>query len=109
MTPSETIQGIKLAGRNRRLYYEWEKLYSVCQRHHEISLHVEHSNALGLPTTYRIDYQLRSICGVKELERLGEAGVQNLPIFAKGFTLTIELRRIPVHRRTTDIPIPHKG
>lgn len=91
MTPSETLQGKKLTGRNRRLFYEWDKLYTVCQRHQEITLNIEHTNALGLPTTYLVEYNIRSICGVQAIDRLGEVGVENTPVFATGYTLSIEL------------------
>ena len=91
MRPYEKFKDSKLTGRNRRLLYEWEKLYDVCQRHQEISLHVERTNALGLPVAYTVHYDILSICGVENVDQLDAPDVKNPPVFARGYVLSIEL------------------
>lgn len=81
----------QLSGRNRRLLYEWRTLEERFGGRPDVDVSVSASNAAGLPVRYRVDYHLRSICGVEREERLGEPGVENPPLFAKGFRMEIVL------------------
>ena len=81
----------QLSGRNRRLLYEWRRLEERFGARPDIAVSVLDSNAAGLPVRYRVDYHLRSICGVEQVERLGEKGVANPPLFADGFRMEIVL------------------
>jgi len=80
-----------LTGRNRRLLFEWQKLEDQQHRRSDISCRVSRRNAIGLPTAYLIEYHLMSICGVEQIERLGEPSVSNPPIFANNFLMRIDL------------------
>lgn len=80
-----------LSGRNKRLLYEWRKLEERFNARPDIDVSVADTNAAGLPVRYLVDYHLRSICGVRDLERLGEQGVENPPVFANGFRMEIDL------------------
>lgn len=109
---------MELTGRNRRLLHEWELLKRRFEARPDIFVSVAATNAAGLPVRYRVDYYLRSICGVEQVERLGEIGVQNRPVFARHFILLLDLPPTypcvdgaPVyHFQVTDWegkPIPH--
>ena len=81
----------QLSGRNRRLLYEWRKLEERFGARTDINVSVQEKNAQGLPVRYQVVYHLRSICGVEQVERLGERGVENPPVFAETFRMVIEL------------------
>ena len=81
----------QLSGRNRRLLHEWRTLEEQFSGRPDITVSVACRNAAGLPTSYLVDYRIRSICGVENVERLGEPGVQNPPIFADGFRMSLTL------------------
>ena len=81
----------QLSGRNRRLLYEWRQLEEKLAARQDISLSIVRRNGAGLPTSYLIDYHLKSICGVEHDDRLNEVGVENKPYFAFGYQMTLEL------------------
>ncbi len=83
-----------LSGRNRRLLYEWRKLEERLNSRPDIRWQVTSTNAEGLPISYRVDYDLRSICGVEHLDRLEEQGLPHTPLFANHFVMQITL---PAH------------
>ncbi|MEG1659120.1 MAG: hypothetical protein RR304_00895 [Bacteroides sp.] len=87
----ESFDEKHLTGRNRRLFYEWRLLTQLTTNHQDISCQVQERNAIGLPITYLIVYNIRSICGVESIERLGENGIINKPIFASQFKMLIEI------------------
>lgn len=78
-------------GRNRRLLNEWRKLEERLNGRRDIQLQVVRRNADGLPTAYLVNYQLRSICGVDNLEHFGERGVTNAPVYATGYQMRIDI------------------
>lgn len=78
-------------GRNRRLLHEWRLLEEGLSGRQDISILVTKRNTEGLPTSYLIDYNLRSICGVDHMDHLNEQGVENKPIFATGYKMMIDL------------------
>lgn len=107
-----------LSGRNRRLLYEWQKMEEGLAARPDIRWVVKRANAEGLPICYLVDYQIRCICGVTDVERLGEKGVENRPIYADHFRMIIELPDsfpcvdgAPIFRFLTEDkegnPIPH--
>lgn len=79
------------SGRNRRLFNEWRKLEECLSGRHDIQFRVLRRNTAELPVSYIVSYQLRSICGVSNMEHLGEPGVANVPIFATGYHMRIDL------------------
>ena len=81
----------ELSGRNRRLLYEWRQLEERLSDRRDITYSVIRRNAAGLPTAYLILYHLRSICGVTNIEHFGEPGAENLPIYATGYKMRIDL------------------
>ena len=81
----------KLSGRNRRLLYEWQQIETRLEYKRDITFKVLRSNAAGLPTAYLIDYRIKSICGVENLEHFGEPGIENRPVFATGYRMRIDL------------------
>ena len=83
----------QLSGRNRRLLKEWRLLEERFSGRRDIVVSVQECNAEGLPVRYRVDYNIRSICGVEQMERLGEAGVENPPLFADSFRMDLVLPR----------------
>lgn len=108
----------QLSGRNRRLLNEWRRLEERFSGRRDIAVSIEERNAAGLPVRYRIDYRIHSICGVEGVERLGERGVLNRPLFADAFSMDISLPAnypcvdgSPVFRFLTSDgdghPIPH--
>lgn len=107
-----------LSGRNRRLQYEWRTLEERLGKRSDIVVSPLSMNADGLPVRYGVDYYIRSICGVEQMERLGEKGVANPPRFAAHFKMEIVLPAtypsvdgMPQFRFTTvdaaGNPIPH--
>jgi len=88
---SQQIDPEMLKGRNRRLWHEWHLLEEGLSNRRNITFKVTRRNAEGLPTGYLVYYDLRSICGVTHEEELNEPGVENHPIFARGFQMTIDL------------------
>ncbi|MBR6002038.1 MAG: hypothetical protein IK045_04165 [Bacteroidales bacterium] len=81
----------ELSGRNRRLLNEWRTLEDRFGAREDIVVSVAESNAAGLPVRYRVEYRIRSICGVEQVDRLGEPGVNNPPLFADRFVMEIVL------------------
>ena len=81
----------QLSGRNRRLLNEWRLLEERFSGRRDIAVSVEELNAAGLPVRYRVDYRIHSICGVEHVERLGEKGAVNPPLFANEFRMDIAL------------------
>ena len=90
MRESDRYEISQYKGRNRRLLYEWQQLDRRLEHRHEITCPVRR-NKEGLPTAYLVDYQLKSISGVENMEHFGEPGAENPPIFAKGFLMRIDL------------------
>lgn len=84
-------QAVPVGGRNRRLQNEWRRLEERLQGRSDIACRVAACNDAGFPVRYLIDYRLRSICGVQNMERLGEPGVSHQPVFADHFLMQIEL------------------
>lgn len=80
-----------LKGRNRRLLTEWRRLEQCLENRHDIQLRVIRRNTEGLPIGYLVTYQLRSICGVSNLEHFGERGVSNEPVYATGYQMRIDI------------------
>ena len=81
----------RLSGRNRRLLYEWQKLEHSLAGRSDISWRVAATNAVGLPTSYVIDYHIHSLCGVTDIENLNQQGVTNEPLFANYYQMQIDL------------------
>ena len=115
---SDSFRPDGLSGRNRRLLHEWRTLEERFGARKDVDVQVAACNAAGLPVRYRVDYHLRSICGVENVERLGERGVENPPLFADAFRMEIELPAsypcvdgAPVFRFLTadgqGSPVPH--
>ena len=90
-----------LSGRNRRLLNEWKMLEDRVHDRSDISWHVLKTNGDGLPVSYHVDYFIHSLCGVTDVERLGEPGVVNEPLFADHFQMRIDL---PANYPCVDAP-----
>jgi hypothetical protein len=91
MRESDRYEPSRYKGRNRRLLYEWQQLEQRLEHRHDITCRPVRRNKEGLPTAYLVDYQLRSISGVENLEHFGESGAENPPVFATGFLMRIDL------------------
>ena len=91
MMQSSSFIPEQLSGRNRRLLREWRLLEDRFGGRRDIVVSVADVNAAGLPVRYRVDYRIRSICGVEQVERLGEAGGETPPLFADAFRMDIVL------------------
>lgn len=91
MRESDRYEISQYKGRNRRLLYEWQQLDRRLEHRHDITCHPVCRNKEGLPTAYLVDYQLKSISGVENMEHFGEPGAENPPVFAKGFLMRIDL------------------
>ena len=78
-------------GRSKRLLNEWQTLQHGLDGRKDISCRVLTTNADGVPDSYLVDYQIRSICGVTDMAQLGTAGISNEPLYADHFTMRIEL------------------
>jgi len=106
-----------LRGRNGRLLREWQMMEEGLSARSDIRWSVVRTNSEGLPVRYLVDYHIHSICGVTDVERLGESGVENRPIYADRFRMVIELPDTfpsvdgaPVFRFLTEDengPLPH--
>lgn len=81
----------ELTGRNRRLLYEWKRLEERVNLHKDINIEITETNNAGLPIGYRVEYLIKSICGVEREDKLDEPGVNNNPIFASSFVMRIEI------------------
>lgn len=81
----------QLKGRFRRLFHEWKRLDERLLTRKDIACEITRLNAKGLPTQYHITYFIRSICGVENVERLDEPGVENEPKFASRFKMQIDI------------------
>ena len=101
MRESSRYDKSQLSGRNRRLLYEWQQLEQRLEGRHDITCEVICRNTAGMPTAYLINYQLRSICGVTNMERFGESGVVNQPQYATGYKMRIDL---PEGYQSVDAP-----
>ena len=81
----------QLSGRDRRLLFEWRQLDQGLLGRSDISYSVLKTNVKGLPISYIIDYNIRCICGVTNVEQLNVDGVANDPVYADNFKMVIEL------------------
>ena len=91
MRESSRYDKSQLSGRNRRLLYEWQQLEQRLEGRHDITCEVIRRNTAGMPTAYLINYQLRSICGVTDMDKFGEPGAVNKPQYATGYKMRIDL------------------
>ena len=91
MRESDRYDISRYKGRNRRLLYEWQQLDQRLEYRRDIKCHPVRFNKDGMPTAYLVDYQLKSICGVENIEYLGEPDTENPPVFATGFLMRIDL------------------
>ena len=91
MRESDRYEISQYKGRSRRLLYEWQQLDQRLEHRHDITCQPVRRNKEGLPTAYLVDYQLKSISGVENMEHFGEPGAENPPVFAKGFLMRIDL------------------
>ena len=89
--PPVVMDERELSGRNRRLYREWKRLEERVSRRKDIALAITKVNLKGMPVQYHITYYIRSICGVENVERLDEPGVDNVPLFASEFYMQIDI------------------
>ena len=80
-----------LSGRNRRLLHEWRTLEEGLEGRSDITCRVLTTNAEGLPTAYLVNYSVRSISGVTNVEHLNESGVSNEPVYDDHFTMQVTL------------------
>jgi len=81
----------QLKGRARRLLYEWEKLSAIADRRNDITIEEAKYNFLGLPNKYIVGYDIKSICGVENMEKLNQEGAINKPIFHRGYKMSINI------------------
>lgn len=81
----------QFTGRNRRLLYEWRRMEERLAGRDDIFYDVTKYNAVGLPIGYLIDYHIRSICGVENMDDLNAEGISNPPIFATEFKMQIDI------------------
>lgn len=91
MRESDRYEVSQYKGRNRRLLYEWQQLEQRLEHRHNIVCRPVRRNKEGLPTAYLVNYLLRSICGVENMEHFGELGIENPPVFADRFLMRIDL------------------
>ena len=91
MRESDRYEVSQYKGRNRRLLYEWQQMEQRLEHRHNIVCRPVRRNKEGLPTAYLVNYLLRSICGVEDMEHFGEPGIENPPVFADRFLMRIDL------------------
>ncbi len=99
-----SLQPQQFHGRNRRLCYEWQQLERRLTDRSDIACRPTAYNAAGLPVQYRVDYFLHSICGVEQVEQLGQSGVSNAPLFADHFVMQVT---IPEGYPCIDAPVSY--
>lgn len=71
--------------------FEYDTLQARLGARKDIRMQVLDRNVSGAPVRYRIDYFIRSICGVENVEGLGMPGVKNPPVFADAFSMVIDI------------------
>jgi hypothetical protein len=81
----------QLSGRNRRLFFEWNRLDERLSKRKDIDYVVTQWNTSKIPTRYLVTYYIRSICGVEHVEELNQVGVSNKPLFASCFQMQIDI------------------
>lgn len=91
MKESERYEENQFKGRNRRLLNEWRRLEDRLEGRRDIQCEAVRRNTAGLPVRYLVRYNLRSICGVSDVEHLGEPGVCNTPLYASGYQMLIDI------------------
>lgn len=101
MRESEGYEISQYKGRDRRLLAEWKLLEERLEGRHDITYDVIRRNTAGLPTAYLISYQIKSICGVTNIEHFGEPGAENKPVYATGYKMRIDL---PEGYPSVDVP-----
>lgn len=80
-------EGIRFTGRNHRLLKEWETMEKRFKNDPEISYLIRKKNAEGLPVTYEVVFNVRSICGVKSPDEKG----LRMPCFADVFRMRVNI------------------
>lgn len=80
-----------MTGRDRRLQAEWQEIQRQFGGRQDIICRPTAFSGAGLPERYEVEYLIRSICGIENVEALGTAGVSNPPVFADRFVLGIDL------------------
>lgn len=87
MNDLESYRGKVKAGRDMRLFNEWDRLHEACAGSDEVAYTVTKTNVSGLPVVYQVDFYMPSIVGVEDAD---EAGLQK-PVFGDHHTLRISL------------------
>lgn len=72
----------RLTGRQRRRLYEWALLGEKFADNPRVLIDVTAADAAGIPEAYRVEYRLKSICGIRE---------DGSPLFAGRFVMEIVL------------------
>lgn len=78
-------------GRNRRLLHEWQRIESRFAKNSEIEVVRDKVNAAGLPIAYWVKFHINCIYGVTDIERLGESGISNTPLFDNFYIMKISI------------------
>lgn len=80
-----------MSPRSRRLQAEWEEIVRTLSHRTDLSVTVSDRNAEGVPCGYRVNYHIRTFCGVEHSESIGDPDVINPPCFADRFTMDITI------------------
>lgn len=80
-----------MTGRDRRLIFEYQLLVERFATRDDINVSVVSCNASGIPNSYCIEYNIRCISSVEDLEHLNEPGYKNQPVYADRFVMALEL------------------
>lgn len=79
-----------MSPRLRRLRNEYEELKRLAAHRPDITLSVT-ATEQEVPVAYSVEYNIRCICGVTDIEHLNEPGVVNAPLYAESFVLDITI------------------
>lgn len=78
-------------GRDRRLLHEWQLIEQKFLKNESVIIKPLKFNASNLPVSYIVEFYIRSISGVKNIDRLNEKNISNPPVFSDKFVMKVEL------------------
>lgn len=80
-----------MTGKDRRLEYEYTTLMERFGSRGDVGITVTGRNRAGMPVNYSVEYRIRSICSVLDVGSLGCPDVENPPVFADRFRMSIDI------------------
>lgn len=82
---------MELKGKDRRLLIEWQEIERQFEGRQDVICRPVLKNGADVPVRYEVEFNIRSICGVKDIATLGKPDAVNPPEFSERFVMRIDI------------------